>query len=199
MAKYTGPKCKLCRREGVKLFLKGSRCYSDKCALSRRNYAPGQHGNSRSRLSDYGKHLREKQKVKRIYGLLESQFRRYFEEASKKKGVTGQVLLQNLESRLDSVVYYSGFATSRARARQLVRQNKVSINGKKVTIPSYAVKKGDIVSCETVLSTPKTADEMPEWLSWNSTKKELSVLRLPEREDISAEINEQLIVEFYSR
>jgi len=200
MARYTGPKCKLCRREGVKLFLKGSRCLSEKCAITKRNQPPGQHGaNNRNRLSDYGKHLREKQKVKRIYGLLETQFRNYYEKAARIKGVTGDLLLQMLETRIDSVVYSAGFATSRAQARQMVSQGKVKINGKLVDIPSYQISINDKVDVEGAKTLPKEKEDMPEWLSWDSKSESINVKRLPVREDISAEINEQLIVEFYSR
>jgi small subunit ribosomal protein S4 len=199
MAKYTGPKCKLCRREGTKLFLKGTRCYSEKCAMNKRNFPPGQHGTFRRRQSDYSRHLREKQKVKRIYGILEAQFRRYFYDASKKKGVTGFMLLQSLERRLDNVVYLGGIADSRNKARQIVGQGKVKVNGKEITIPSYQIDVKDKVSSVIIESTPKAEESMPAWITWDKSKKELIVERLPLREDINPDINEQLIVEFYSR
>lgn len=200
MAKYTGPKCKLCRREGTKLFLKGAKCMSEKCPMGMRNFHPGQHGPvSRRRLSDYGRHLREKQKVKRIYGLLEAQFRRYYTEAARVKGVTGQVLLQMLETRIDNIVYVSGLASSRNNARQLVRQGKISVGGKEVNIPSFQVKKGDIVVRDGVVTTPKAPEEMPVWLEWDGSKNAIIVKEVPAREHINQEINEQLIVEYYSR
>ena len=199
MARYTGPKCRLCRREGEKLFLKGARCFSDKCAITRRNQPPGQHIRQRKRLSDYGKHLREKQKTKRIYGLLETQFRNYYEKAAKVKGVTGLMLLQMLETRLDSVVYYSGIAASRSAARKMVTQKKINVNGKLVDIPSYQVKPGDIVSSDMVPARPKTEEEMPAWINWGDKEKGIKVNKMPERDDITDGINEQLIVEFYSR
>ncbi len=200
MSRYLGPKCKLCRREGTKLFLKGAKCYSDKCPMNTRSYPPGQHGPSRRRrLSDYGRHLREKQKVKRIYGVLETQFRRYYEKSASKKGITGELLLQMLERRLDSVVYSSGLGLSRMHARKLVRQGKIKVNGNVVTIPSYQVNEKDMVECDFVGAKPKDDNEMPTWLEWNKDKKAIKILRLPERDDISQEINEQLIVEYYSR
>ena len=199
MAKYTGPKCKLCRREGTKLFLKGARCFSEKCALNKRNQPAGQHGARKPRLSDYGKHLREKQKVKRIYGILETQFVRYYYTAAKVKGVTGQVLLQMLETRLDSLLYVSGFALSRNEARQKIRQGKVKVNGKVIDIPSYQVKSNDFVEVAGMESTTREDNAMPQWLAWDTTKKGVQVLRIPAREDINPEIQEQLIVEYYSR
>lgn len=199
MARYTGAKCRLCRREGEKLFLKGARCFSEKCAVTKRNQFPGQHIRLRRRTSDYGRHLREKQKVKRIYGLLENQFRNYYEKAAKVKGVTGQLFLQMLERRLDSVSYVSGLISSRAEARQKILHGKVLVNGEPITIPSYQVKEGDVISVPTVESKPKPEEEVPEWLVWNSGKKAYKINRLPERDDIDDGINEQLIVEFYSR
>lgn len=201
MAKYTGPKCKLCRREGTKLFLKGTRCITEKCAIVRRNQIPGQHGVSRRRrrVSDYGRHLREKQKVKRIYGLLEAQFRRYYARATKVKGITGQILLQILERRLDNVIYITGIGVSRSRARQLVRQGKVTVNGKNVNIPSYQVKVADIIGTEGVEIVPKSEDSMPSWILWKPEDNAFKISRLPQREDSSNEIQEQLIVEYYSR
>ena len=200
MARYTGSVCRLCRREGEKLFLKGTRCTSEKCALTKRAQAPGQHGNGRrSRVSDYGKHLREKQKVKRYYGLLENQFKKYFEIASKKEGVTGALFLASLEMRLDGVVYASGLAVSRAQGRQMIRQGKVTVNGKKVDIPSYLTSVGDVIGTIDNRDTNKEKDLMPVWLAWNGSKKEVKVQGEPKKEDIGIEINEQLIVEFYSR
>lgn len=200
MAKYTGPKCKLCRREGRKLFLKGARCNSEKCAINKRNQPPGQHGGGRGRRqSDYNRLLREKQKVKRMYGILEVQFRRYYDNAAKVKGITGQLLLQTLERRLDNVVYQSGFGTSRAQSRQLVNQGKVKVNGNIIDIPSYEVSAEDKVEFTGKEVLSKEKDSIPEWLSVNEKDKVIKINRLPEREDISAEINEQLIIEFYSR
>ena len=200
MARYTGPVCRLCRKEGEKLFLKGSRCTTEKCALTRRPQAPGQHGNwRRARVSDYGKHLREKQKVKRYYGLLELQFKKYFEIANKKAGITGQMFLELLEMRLDGVVYASGISTSRAQGRQLIRQGKITVNGKKVTIPSYITKVNDVIGTIDNRGSNKDIDGMPEWVLWNASKKEATVKRKPVKDDIGIEINEQLIVEFYSR
>ncbi len=200
MARYTGAVCRLCRKEGEKLFLKGSRCTTDKCGLTRRPQIPGQHGKGRrSRVSDYAKHLREKQKVKRYYGLLETQFRKYFEIASLKKGITGQLFLESLEMRLDSVVYAVGLSMSRAQGRQLIRQGKFLVNGTKVDIPSYLVKVGDIVSSVDKRNSNKDSDAIPKWILWNASKKEAKVKDNPTKDDIGIEINEQLIVEFYSR
>ncbi len=200
MARYTGPKCKLCRREGQKLFLKGARCLSDKCAVTRRNQPPGpKHLRTRRGHSEYGRHLREKQKVKRIYGILETQFRRYYEEAARVRGVTGQTLLIILESRLDSVIYTAGFSASRAEARQKIRQNKVTVNGKPVNIPSYQVKPNDVLKFVAVEAAPRPEDEMPAWLLWDKSEKGIKMNSLPTRDDIHHEINEQLIVEYYSR
>lgn len=208
MARYTGPVCRLCRREGMKLFLKGERCYTEKCAIEKRNMPPGQHGRARkSKMQGYGIQLREKQKVKRIYGVLEDQFRRYFETAERTHGITGETLLQLLERRLDSAVYRMGFATSRAQGRQLVRHGHFLVNGKKVDIPSYSLKAGDMV---TVRETSKQnasilhAQEevkgrgVPEWLS---TDAELAskVVTIPTREQIGLQVQEQLIVELYSK
>ncbi len=208
MGRYLEAKCRICRRIGSKLFLKGPRCYTDKCALSRRPYAPGQHGRMRSKLSNYGLQLREKQKVKRMYGILERQFRRYFEIAQRKKGVTGTLLLQLLERRLDNVVYQSGFATSRNNARQIVRHNWVYVNGKRVNIPSYIVREGDEITfknSEEVKKNLKDFKEMskkhqvPLWLLVDDEKFTIKVVRLPEREDMPADIKEQMIVELYSK
>lgn len=199
MAHYTGPKCKLCRREGVKLFLKGSRCESPKCAKVRRQQAPGQHGNPKRRPSDYGLQLREKQKTKRIYGVLERQFRRYIKEATRFRGETGQFLLQQLERRLDNVVYRLGISLSRAHARQLIRQGKIKVNGKVLTIPSYLVSVGDKI--ELADGDSKTLREPGElsWLTWDESESRGEVIAFPKREEIQEPIDEKLIVEFYSR
>lgn len=209
MARYNGPVCRLCRREGMKLFLKGERCYTEKCAVERRNLPPGQHGKSRkAKLVGYGVQLREKQKVKRIYGVLENQFRRYFEAAERLRGVTGTTLLQSLETRLDNVVYRLGFATSRPQARQLVRHGHFLINGKKVDIPSYAVRPGDEVRVKPAsLKTPVIAHAIeevkgrgvPEWLQVDSANGVGRVLSVPTREQINLPVQEQLIVELYSK
>ena len=209
MARYTGAVCRLCRREGQKLFLKGDRCYTDKCALERRSYAPGQHGNARNKkLSEYGVQLREKQKARRYYGVLESQFAEYFEMASKRKGMTGENLLAILESRLDNVVYRLGFAMSRAEARQLVRHGHFTINGKKVNIPSYLVSVGETIELkETSRSLDKFKGSLeanasrvvPKWLDMDKTHNVAKVVAVPAREDIDLPIEEHLIVELYSK
>jgi small subunit ribosomal protein S4 len=209
MARYNGPVCRLCRREGMKLFLKGERCYTDKCAIEKRNLPPGQHGKSRkAKLVGYGVQLREKQKVKRIYGVLENQFRRYFESAARHRGVTGVMLLQALETRLDNIVYRLGFATSRPQARQLVRHGHFLINGKKVDIPSYAVKMGDEVRVREASAKSAVVahaiDEVkgrgvPEWLQVDSANTLGRVLSIPTREQINLPVQEQLIVELYSK
>ncbi len=212
MARYTGPVCKLCRREGEKLFLKGERCYSPKCAIEKRNYPPGQHGRmaqwSRSRESDYGAQLRAKQKARRVYGVLESQFRRYYRQALKSRGLTGLTLLQILESRLDNVIYRMGYASSRAQARQLVTHGHFTVNGRRTDIPSMQVKPGDVVqvreesrSKDLIKDLMAMAEERnaPEWITRNLKDMSGSILRLPERPEIDANLNEQLIVEYYSR
>ncbi len=209
MARYNGPVCRLCRREGMKLFLKGERCYTDKCAIEKRNTPPGQHGKSRkAKMVGYGIQLREKQKVKRIYGVLENQFRRYFESAARHRGVTGVMLLQALETRLDNVVYRLGFATSRPQARQLVRHGHFLINGKKVDIPSYAVKMGDEVRVREASAKSAVVahaiDEVkgrgvPEWLQVDAASTLGRVLSIPTREQINLPVQEQLIVELYSK
>jgi len=208
MAKYTGASCKLCRREGQKLFLKGERCYGNKCAISRRAYAPGQHGAQRKKLSEYGVQLREKQKAKRFYGLLESQFRKYFEMASRKKGITGELLLQILETRLDNVVYRLGFATTRAEARQLVTHGHFEVNGKRVNIPSYLVKVNDTISvCEKSKKSVRFKEILdvtgskvvPKWLEVDQENLTGKVVALPTREDIDLQVQEHLIVELYSK
>ena len=208
MARYTGAVCRLCRREGQKLFLKGSRCYGEKCAINKREYAPGQHGQARKKLSEYGLQLREKQKAKRYYGVLESQFAHYFEIANKKSGVTGENLLQVLESRLDNVVYRLGFALSRAEARQLVVHGHFQINGKKVNIPSYLVKPGEVIALkEGSRSLPKIKDileqtdgkAVPKWLDLDTNTMQAKVVALAQRDDIDLDIAEHLIVELYSK
>jgi small subunit ribosomal protein S4 len=208
MARYTGAVCRLCRREGTKLFLKGERCYSDKCSINKRAYAPGQHGQGRKKLSGYGLQLREKQKAKRFYGVLESQFAHYFDLAEKKKGVTGENLLQILESRFDNVVYRLGFGLSRAEARQLVVHGHFTINGKKVDIPSYLVKEGDVIALkEGSRSLPKIkaileateGKTIPKWLDLDTNTMQAKVVALAERDDIDIEIAEHLIVELYSK
>jgi len=208
LARYTESVCRLCRREGMKLFLKGDRCFKDKCAIERRNYPPGQHGRRRSKLLGYGIQLREKQKVKRIYGLLERPFRLTFQRAERRKGITGANLLQELERRLDNVVYSVGFAASRAQARQLVCHGHVTVNGRKVTIPSFRVSKGNVVaikeksrSNEQIKASVETARArgVPNWLDLQPETFSGTVVELPNREDIKLPIAEQLIVELYSK
>ena len=206
MARYTGATCRLCRREGLKLFLKGDRCYTDKCAFARRSYAPGQHGQSRSKLSNYGLQLREKQKAKRIYGILEGQFRTMYEKADKQRGITGENLLRLLEMRLDNVVFRLGFGNSRVEARQLVAHGHFLVNGKKVDIPSYKVSVNDVISvCEKSRSkekfkvfaeNPKT---LPAWMEVNLENMEGKIVAEPRREDVDVPVNETLIVELYSK
>jgi small subunit ribosomal protein S4 len=209
MARYIGPVCRLCRREGMKLFLKGERCYMEKCAIEKRNFAPGQHGKTRkAKLAGYGLQLREKQKVKRIYGVLEDQFRHYFERAERVRGITGETLLQLLERRLDNVIYRLGLATSRPQARQLVRHGHILLNGRKVDIPSYSVKPGDLV---TVLGRSQKSPliehameevkgrGIPEWLSFDPNTMTGRVVSVPTRAQISLPVQEQLIVELYSK
>ena len=208
MARYTDASCRLCRREGQKLFLKGTRCYTDKCAVARRNQAPGQHGAKKKKLSEYGVQLREKQKAKVFYGVLESQFRKYFEMAANKKGITGENLLQILELRLDNVVYRMGLGTSRAEARQIVRHGHISVNGKKVNIPSYLVSKEDVIAIREASANDEkfkaimeqTAGRtVPGWLEFNADQKKATVVELPKREDIDLPVQEHLIVELYSK
>ncbi|HOW42961.1 MAG TPA: 30S ribosomal protein S4 [Candidatus Omnitrophota bacterium] len=210
MARYTQAVCRLCRRQQDKLFLKGTKCTTDKCPLSKRNYAPGQHGPTKTRikLSNYGVQLREKQKVKRIYGVMEKQFRRYFAIASKSKGVTGKVLLQLLERRLDNVIFRMGVGLSRAESRQLVRHNFVAVNGRRVNIPSFSIKTGDAIEIRAKEKSKKGLREnldiskdrtVPTWLEFNSAEMKAKVLRLPEKTDIQQTIEEQLIVELYSK
>ena len=208
MARYIGPSCKLCRRENMKLFLKGERCYTDKCSFDRRPYPPGMHGQRRSKPTEYGVRMREKQKVRRIYGILERQFARYFDMADHQKGVTGENLLSRLERRLDSAVYRMGFGTTRNDSRQLVRHGHVSVNGKLVNIPSYQVRPGDkiaireaskaLVRVQTSLEVSGRR-EQPEWLEVNRDGLEATVRMLPPREALTLPIEEQMIVEFYSR
>ena len=208
MARYTGSVCKLCRREGEKLFLKGSRCYSDKCAIERRPYPPGQHGQRRSKISDYGIQLREKQKLKRLYGILERPMRNLFEKSSRMKGVTGENLLSLLERRFDNVVYKIGFAASRKEARQLVKHAHFTVNGKKANVPSMLLKTGDIVALKTKsrssskLSGSFEANsmrEVPSWLEIDQANFQGTVRDLPKREDITSQIVEHLIVELYTK
>ena len=208
MARYTGADCRLCRREGIKLFLKGDRCYTDKCAVEKRPYPPGQAGKKRPRDSEYRVQLREKQRAKRMYGLLEKQFRGYYTLASAQKGITGENLLRLLESRLDNVVYRLGFAKSRDEARQIVRHGHITVNEKRVDIPSYRVRPGDVVAVATKskdLLVVKTAlissekIEVPGWLEVDIEKLQGKILSLPSREQIDAPVREQLIVELYSK
>ena len=208
MARYTESVCRICRREGQKLFLKGDRCFTDKCAITRRAYAPGQHGQSRRKLSEYGMQLREKQKVRRAYGILEGQFAHYFELASKKTGIVGENLLIMCESRLDNVCYRAGFGMSRPEARQLVRHGHFTVNGKKVNIPSYIIKEGDVIALtDKSKDSPKIkaileANEgksIPAWLDLDANAHSVKVTTLAKREDIEYEINETLIVELYSK
>src|SRR5512132_768621 len=209
MARYIGPVCRLCRREAMKLFLKGERCYTEKCAIEKRNFPPGQHGKTRkAKLAGYGLQLREKQKVKRIYGVLEDQFRHYFETAERTRGITGEMLLQLLERRLDNVVYRLGLATSRPQARQLVRHGHFLVNGKKVDIPSYSVKAGDVISVKGASAQAAVLAHameevkgrgIPDWLTFDTSNMSGRVMSLPTREQINLPVQEQLIVELYSK
>ena len=211
MARYTGPVCRLCRREGMKLFLKGDRCFTEKCAIEKRNYAPGQHGKGgrvKSKLQGYGLQLREKQKTKRLYGMLEGQFALTFDRASQEKGVVGETLLSKLERRLDTVVYRLGFGSSRAQARQLVRHGHVRINEKKLNVPSFQVRVGDLVSLAPRASKNALVQAsveavkgrgVPKWLELDSANMKGKVLSLPARDDVNFPIQEQLIVELYSK
>ena len=208
MARYTGAVCRLCRREGAKLFLKGDRCYTEKCAFARREYAPGEAGRKRVKESEYRMQLREKQKTKRIYGLLEKQFHHYYEMANRQQGITGENLLRILESRLDNVVYRLGFAKSRSEARQQVRHGHIYVNGRRVDIPSFRVRPGDLVSVAPkardmlVIKSALISNErvsVPAWLEVDIEKLQGSVLSLPERDQIDSDIREQLIVELYSK
>ncbi|MBQ0724355.1 MAG: 30S ribosomal protein S4 [Cycloclasticus sp.] len=208
MAKYTDSKCRLCRREGEKLFLKGEKCYTAKCAIEKRAYPPGQHGQRRTRLSDYALQLREKQKLRRTYGILEKQFRGYYAEAARIKGSTGENLLQLLECRLDNVVYRMGFSSSRSESRQLVRHNGIKVNGIRINIPSYQVKVDDLIEVNDGAKNQnriKSALEfveqrgIPEWIEMDVTKMQGVFKLKPERSDLPAEINEHLVVELYSK
>ena len=209
MARNLDPKCRQCRREGEKLFLKGEKCFTDKCAIERRSYAPGQHGQkSGARLSDYGTHLREKQKIRRIYGLLEGQFRKVYKEADRRKGVTGENLLQLLESRLDAVVHRMGFAASRAESRQVVRHNGVLVNGRRVNIPSYQVRPGDVIEVAEhakkhlrVKAALEAAESrgFPDWIEVDVKSAKGTFKARPERSELPQSINENLVVELYSK
>ncbi len=208
MARYTGAVCRLCRREGLKLFLKGERCYTDKCAIERRNYPPGEHGQARPKFSEYSIQLREKQKLRRIYGVLEGQFRRYFSMADRSRGVTGETLLQLLERRLDNIAYRIGFATSRSEARQLVRHGHFEVNGRKVDIPSYLVRPGDVVAVRERSRKITRIQEalglaqrrgVPDWIELTAEAFAGKVKALPVRADLTMPINEKLVVELYSK
>ena len=208
MARYTGPVCKLCRREGKKLFLKGERCYTDRCAFERRSYAPGQHGQSRKKVSEYGLQLRAKQQARRYYGINEVQFHKYFLMAEKRQGVTGENLLRICESRLDNVIYLLGWANSRAEARQLVIHGHYEVNSKKVDIPSYLLKAGDTVSIKSkskdsekfkAVLEANASRPVPQWLDLNKEAATAKIVTLPERDQIAAPVEEHLIVEFYSK
>lgn len=208
MARNLDPKCRQCRREGEKLFLKGEKCFTDKCAIERRNFAPGQHGQKKSRLSDYGVQLREKQKIRRIYGILERQFRNIYQLADKKRGVTGENLLQILESRLDTVVYNMGFGASRSEARQIVRHNAILVNDQRVNIPSYHVKPGDVIEIAEAAKSHlriKAALEaaekqsFPSWIEMDVKSMKGIFKSNPDRTDLPATINESLVVELYSK
>ena len=208
MARNLDPKCRQCRREGEKLFLKGEKCFTDKCAIERRNYPPGQHGQKQARLSGYGVQLREKQKIRRIYGLLEGQFRLVYKEAAASKGVTGEALLQMLESRLDTVTYRMGFGASRTEARQVVRHNGILVNGRRVNIPSYQLRPGDEVEVAPKAKAHlriKAAAEagagrgFPDWLEVDSTALKGKFKNMPQRSDLPSTINESLVIELYSK
>lgn len=208
MARYIGPSCRLCRREGCKLYLKGEKCSGKSCPVDKRNYAPGQHGSAKKKLSEYGVQLREKQKAKRIYGILETQFRNYFKKADKMSGITGENLLVLIEKRLDNVVYRLGFGRSRVEARQVVRHNHIKVNGKKVNIPSYIVKVGDVIEVKREdepiqrfkdITEATSSRIVPEWLSSDKENYKGTVLNEPQRSLIDSPINETLIVELYSK
>lgn len=208
MARYTEASCRLCRREGEKLFLKGERCYTDKCSIARRAYAPGQHGQAKKKMSEYGIQLREKQKVRRYYGVLEGQFNEYFEMAARRKGITGENLLQILERRLDNVVYRLGLGTSRPESRQLVTHGHFTVNGKRVNIPSYLLQVGDVISLAPksrssekvkAISEITGGKVVPKWLEYDAENYTGKVVALPAREDIDLPIKEHLIVELYSK
>ncbi|NIO41019.1 MAG: 30S ribosomal protein S4 [Burkholderiales bacterium] len=208
MARNLDPKCRQCRREGEKLFLKGEKCFTDKCAIERRSYAPGQHGQKNVRISDFGRQLREKQKIRRIYGMLERQFRKTYKGAARKKGVTGELLLQDLERRLDSVVYRMGFGASRTEARQVVRHNGIMVNGKRVNIPSYLVRTGDVVEVVEkskaqlrIKAAAEAAESrgFPEWLEVDVKALKGTFKAVPQRSELSSTINESMVVELYSK
>ena len=206
MARSTGPQCKQCRREGLKLFLKGERCLTEKCAVERRSYPPGEHGRGRIKQSEYLLQLREKQKARRYYGLLETQFRTYYDKANKQGGITGDNLLRMLETRLDNVVYRLGFAASRAQARQLVRHGHFMVNGRRVNIPSYQVKENDVIAVkadtgaqQVIRDATELVAQVPAWLQADHDQLTAKVLRKPERAEIAAPVQEQLIVELYSK
>ncbi len=208
MARYIGPVCRLCRREGEKLYLKGSKCASNNCPFNKRSYAPGQHGADKKKISEYGTQLREKQKAKRIYGILETQFRNYFKKADKMSGITGENLLMLLEKRLDNVVYRLGFGRSRTEARQVVRHNHIKVNGKKVNIPSYIVKVGDVIEIKREdepiqrfkdIVAATSSRGVPQWLSSDKENYKGTVLTDPQRSQIDSSVNETLIVELYSK
>jgi len=208
LARYRGPVCKLCRREGMKLFIKGDRCFGEKCAIERRNYPPGEHGQGRTKFSEYGNQLREKQKVKRMYGVLESQFHRYFKEAERIKGITGENLLVLLERRLDNMVYRLGFASSRNEARQLVRHSHFLVNGRKVNIPSFLTSPDDKIQLreksrkiERILDSLETVARrgIPSWLDYDKNSFTGTIKALPSREELTMPISENLIVELYSK
>lgn len=208
MARYTGPLCRLCRREGEKLFLKGTRCYTEKCGVERRKYPPGQHGQSRTKISDYGMQLREKQKARRMYWIMEDQFRQYFEEATRMKGITGEVLLQLLERRLDNVVYRMGFGLNRREARQLVRHGHFLVNRRKSDIPSHLLKPGDSVEVRAASKEVEAVKEslsiaehrgFPEWVEVDTKDMKGKFVRVPSREEMQVPVQEQLIVELYSK
>lgn len=208
VARYIGALCRICRREGEKLLLKGTRCYTEKCAVERRKYPPGQHGQGYRKLSDYGFQLREKQKVRKMYGLLERQFRRYFEKAERKRGITGEVLLQLVESRLDTIVYRMGYAPNRRSARQLIRHGHILVNGREVNLPSYEVKKGNTVEVkQSSKEIPEIVDSIskvehkgiPSWVEVDAVNLKGKVLNIPAREELQLPVQEQLIVELYSK
>jgi small subunit ribosomal protein S4 len=208
MARYTGPVCRLCRREGIKLYLKGERCFSEKCAIDKRPFPPGQHGQGRKRNTEYGMQLREKQKARRFYGVLEKQFEHYYEEAARRQGITGENLLQMLESRLDNVVYRLGYGASRKEARQLVRHGHFNVNGRRVDIPSYLTKVGDVIAVREKSQSAGRLKELIElsesktiapWLELDVASKSGKVVRIPARDEIDAPIAEQMIIEHYSR
>ena len=208
MARNLDPKCRQCRREGEKLFLKGEKCFTDKCAIERRSYAPGQHGQKNVRVSDYGRQLREKQKIRRTYGVLERQFRKIYHEASRRKGVTGEMLLQLLERRLDSVVYRMGFGASRTEARQVVRHNGIQVNGKRVNIPSYVVRPGDVIEVAQgakeqlrIKGAAQAAEGrgFPEWIEVDTKALKGTFKSAPQRAELPPTINESLVIELYSK